>query len=299
MSAFRVFAALVVICLLTSCERQASTAIQTVAPGTNQRSFQVKGVVLAVKPLEKTIEIKHEAIPDYMPAMTMPFDVKDTNILAGIEPGETVSFRMVVTDTEGWIDQIQKLAGPPAATNATTQVQPHRVTDVQPLAIGDPLPDYQFTNQFGEPISTSQFKGDALAITFIFTRCPFPNFCPRTSNGFAETQKKLLASATTTNWHLLTITIDPEFDKPAQLKAYAQGYNYDPAHWTFATGDPDQIPSFGARFGQYFLKDITGSISHNLRVVVVDASGHLQNVLTGNQWTSDELAAEMRKAASR
>jgi protein SCO1/2 len=299
MSVCRLLVALASIGLLTSCERPASTAIQTVPPGTNQRSFQVKGVVLAVKPKEKTIEIKHEAIPDYMPAMTMPFDVKDTNILTGVEVGETVSFRMVVTDTEGWIDQIQKLAGPPAATNATIAVQPRRVTDVQPLAIGDPLPDYQFTNQLGEPIRTAQFKGDALAITFIFTRCPFPNFCPRTSNGFAETQKKLLASATTTNWHLLTITIDPEFDKPAMLKAYAQGYNYDPAHWTFATGDVDQIASLGARFGQYFLKDITGSISHNLRVVVVDASGHLQRVLTGNEWTGDELADEMSKAAQR
>src|SRR5215472_7089326 len=113
MSDFRLLAVLATLGLLTSCERPASTATKTVAPGTNQRSFQVKGVVLAVKPLEKIIEIKHEAIPDYMPAMTMPFDVKDTNILAGIEPGETVSFRMVVTDTEGWIDQIQKLADAP------------------------------------------------------------------------------------------------------------------------------------------------------------------------------------------
>src|SRR5215472_4865194 len=113
MSVFRFLVVVVAIGLLTSCERSPSTAIQTVPPGTNQRSFQVKGVVLAVKPLEKTIEIKHEAIPDYMPAMTMPFDVKDTNILAGIEAGETVSFRMVVTDTEGWIDQIQKLADAP------------------------------------------------------------------------------------------------------------------------------------------------------------------------------------------
>jgi protein SCO1/2 len=299
MSAFRFLAVLATLGLLTSCERPASTATKTVAPGTNQRSFQVKGVVLAVKPLEKIIEIKHEAIPDYMPAMTMPFDVKDTNILAGIEPGETVSFRMVVTDTEGWIDQIQKLADAPVVTNSTIQIQPRRVTDVQPLAIGDPLPECHFTNQFGEPISTTQFKGDALSITFIFTRCPFPNFCPRTANGFAEAQKKLLASATTTNWHLLTISIDPEFDTPDRLKGYAQSYNYDPAHWTFATGDADQIASFGARFGQYFLKDITGSISHNLRVVVFDASGHLQRVLAGNEWTSDELADEMKKAASR
>src|SRR6266704_2874059 len=126
-----------------------------------QQVFQVKGIVVGVKPAEKTVEIKHEEIPGYMPAMTMPFEVRDTNELAGLQPGDSVSFRMLVTDTEGWIDQIRKLAAP--ATNLTPASSPLRlVREVEPLSVGDPLPDYHLTNQFGQPISTAQFKGDAL-----------------------------------------------------------------------------------------------------------------------------------------
>src|SRR2546423_9599548 len=108
-------------------------------PNTQQKIFQVKGVVISVKPKEKSIEIKHEEIPGYMPAMTMPFDVRNTNELAGLQPGDSISFRMLVTDTEGWIDQIRKLAAP--ATNRIPTGSPVRlVREVEPLNVGDPLP---------------------------------------------------------------------------------------------------------------------------------------------------------------
>src|SRR6267378_3514014 len=242
-------------------------------PNTHQKIFEVKGVVIAVKPREKSIEIKHEEIPGYMPAMTMPFDVRNTNELTGLQPGDSVSFRMLVTDTEGWIDQIRKLAIP--ATKLTSASGPLRlVREVEPLSVGDPLPDYHFTNQFGQPISTAQFKGDALAITFLFTRCPFPNFCPLMANHFAEAQQKLLALPNAfTNWQLLTISFDPDFDKPAILKAYAERYKYDPAHSSFATGALIDITALAEQVGLTFWRDDTGSISHNLRTFVADASG--------------------------
>jgi protein SCO1/2 len=268
------------------------------ATSTNQQVFHVKGVIMSLKPGEKEIVIKHEAVTNYMPAMTMPFDVKDSKELSGLTPGDTVSFRMIVTDTEGWIDQIQKV-GPPA-TNAPPTSGPFRlVKNVEALRVGDPLPDYRFTNQFGQVIHTGQFKGQALAITFLFTRCPFPNFCPRMANNFAEAQTKLLLQATgQTNWHLLTLSFDPEFDTPAVLKAYAQGYRYDPQHWDFATGDLVDITAISEQLGLQFWHDETGSISHNLRAAVVDAAGKVQKIFTGNQWTSDELVAELIKAES-
>src|SRR5207253_2367232 len=102
----------------------------------------------------------------------------------------------------------------------------------------DVLPDYHFTNELGQAISTSQFKGQALAFTFFFTRCPYPTFCPLMSSNFSEAQKKLLALPDgPKNWHLLSISFDTENDSPEALKTYAAKYPYDPSHWDFVTGD--------------------------------------------------------------
>jgi protein SCO1/2 len=281
---------------LVACGRADSAArAPASAPGTNQQTFQVKGVVVSLKPSEKSVVIKHEEIPGYMPAMTMPFDVRDTNELAGLSPGDTVAFRMLVTDTEGWIDRIRRLG----STNLPPTTGHFRmVRDVEPLNPGDRLPEYHFTNQLGQAFSTTNFAGQALAITFLFTRCPFPTFCPLMASDFFETQQKLQAAASgPTNWHLLTISFDPEFDKPAVLKGYAERYRYDPARWTFATGDLVEITAIAEQFGLNFWHDETGSISHNLRTAVVDASGRVQKIFTGNTWKSEELAAEMTQAA--
>jgi protein SCO1/2 len=284
--------------LLSSCDKPAQSASQPAVPAqnTNQRVFQVKGVVKAIRPERKEIEIKHEAIPDYMPAMTMPFDVKDTNELAGLKPEQPVSFRLTVTDTDGWVDQIKAL-GPPQVTETNTAA-PSAVRVVRPLNVGEPLPEFHLTNELGQPIATTQFKGQALAITWLFTRCPFPTFCPRLANDFSETQEKLLGlQGGPTNWHLLTISFDPEFDRPAVLKSYALAHHYDPAHSTFATGDLGDISAMGDLFGLAFWHDSTGSITHNMRTVVIDSNGRLQKVFEGKDWTSAELAAELVNAA--
>lgn len=291
---------LILIVLLISCGKTPKqvTAVSSPSQSTNQQSFQAKGIIEAVRVAQKEVVIKHEAISNYMPAMTMPFEVKDTNQLIGLKPGQPVAFRLIVTDTEGWIDQIRGLGPPTNASIETRGVQ--RIRDVQPLAVGDPLPEYNFTNQFGEPLSTAQFTGQAQAITFLFTRCPFPTFCPRMANQFAEAQQKLLALANApTNWHLLTISFDPEFDTPPVLKAYAQSHHYDPKHWSFATGELIDITAIGDQFGLTFWHDGSGSITHNLRTVVIDAAGRVQKIFEGNNWSSDDLVSEILKAARK
>jgi protein SCO1/2 len=262
---------------------------------TNQQMFQVKGVVVEVKPREKSVTIKHEEVPGYMPAMTMPMDVLDTNELVGIEAGDPVSFRLIVTDTAGWIDQIRKL-GPKTSSPPITG--PFRlVHDVEPLSEGDPLPEYHFTNQLGQAFSTTQFKGRALAIEFLFTRCPYPTACPLLANHFADVQRILLARTNAPpNWQLLTISFDPEFDTPEVLRTYAENHRYDPAHWTFATGALIDITALTEQCGLAFARDENGSISHNLRTVVVDASGRVRKIYVGNQWTPGELVLELMKA---
>jgi len=276
-----------------------ATAGETTAPaaGTNQHTYQVKGVVIELKPDGKTVRIKHEEILGYMPAMTMPFEVRDTNELAGLKPGDTVSFRMIVTDDEGWIDQVRKL-DVAERTGAPTTGAFRLVRDVEFLKEGDLLPEYYFTNELGQAVSTTQFRGQALAITFIFTRCPYPTFCPLMSSNFEQTQQKLLALANgPTNWHLLTLSFDPEYDTPARLRAYAEQRHYDPKHWSFLTGKLIDITAMTEQFGMFFWRDETGGISHNLRTVVVDARGRVRKIIPENKWTADELVGELVKAA--
>ena len=253
--------------------------------------------MLEVRLKEKTVKIKHQEVPGYMPGMTMPFEVKDTNELTGLQAGDSVSFRMIVTETDGWIDQIKKLGTNP--TNAPPQMQLRIMRDVEPLKTGDVLPEYRFTNQFGKVVRTSDFKGEVLALNFLFTRCPYPTFCPYTANNFAETQAKLLAQANGfTNWHLLTISFDPDYDRPEVLKAYGERYKYDPAHWTLATGDIVDITAIGEQFGLVFQRDENGLVSHNLRTAIIDPSGRVTRIFEGNKWTSNDIVEEMRKANS-
>jgi protein SCO1/2 len=286
--------------ILASCKKApepAPVSAGTPGPSTNQQMFRVKGVVKAVRPNRKEIEIKHEAIEGYMPAMTMPFDVKDTNELIGLEPEQSISFRLVVTDTEGWIDNI-RMEGPRLVVSApdTNSVQPVRI--VEPLQIGEPLAEFHLTNQLGQAITTTQFKGQALAITFLFTRCPFPTYCPRLANEFEESQRKLLTlQGGPTNWHLLTVSFDPAYDQPAVLKAYAEAHHYDLTHWSFATGGLADVTALGDLFGLAFWHDSTGSITHNMRTAVINANGKLQRVFEGKDWNSAELTAEIVKAA--
>ncbi|MBI3851425.1 MAG: SCO family protein [Verrucomicrobia bacterium] len=276
----------------------AVVAVAFVACTEQKQTFHVKGVIQELQPDGKTAVIKHEEIPGYMKAMTMPFEVKDAKELIGLKAGDVISFRMVVTKKEGWIEQLTKLSAS-SPTELPSRQTIRRVRDVEPLNVGDLLPEYHFTNELGQAVSTSQFKGQALALTFIFTSCPFPEFCPRMSNNFEETQKKLVSMPNApTNWHLLTISFDPEVDTPAVLKAYAQRFQSDPRHWSFLTGDLIEITAITEQFGQQFWREKpTEPISHNLRTVVIDTQGRVQKIISENKWTSDELVAEIVKAA--
>jgi protein SCO1/2 len=138
-----------------------------------------------------------------------------------------------------------------------------------------------------------------LGITFIFTRCPFPTFCPRLSSNFSETAQKLKAMANgPTNWHLLSITIDPEFDTPARLQGYAQTYKADSNHWDHVTGTLTDITAISEQFGlQFWRANPNEPINHNVRTVVVDATGRIQWITPENEWKSDTLVEQMVRAA--
>lgn len=268
--------------------------------GCRQREiYYVKGVVEEVKVERQHVRIQHEEIPNYMAAMSMIFDVRDTNELTGLTPGDTVSFRLIVLKDDAWIDRVRKLSNAPPVVLKTRPLY-REVRNVEPLTIGDPVPDYRFTNELGQPVVFSQFKGQALGVTFIFTRCPLPTFCPRMSGNFADVSKALKALPNApTNWHLFSISIDPEFDTPRIMTAYAKQFKADPARWSFLSGTLIDTTAFGEQVGLEFWRpepSEEANISHNVRTLVIDPQGRLQTIIQGNEWKPEELAAEMAKA---
>jgi protein SCO1 len=261
---------------------------------TNVRTFQLQGVVKELPADGGTVVIAHEAVAGYMPAMTMPFKVKAPSELTGLRVGEKVRCRLKVTDTESWVEGIVGQASRLPQEAAETQQGTGETPVLHPR---HPLLDYPFTNELGQRVRISDFRGQALAVTFFFTRCPIPDYCPRLSKNFEEASEKLTAlSGGPTNWHFLSVTFDPEFDTPAVLKAYAERYHYDPKHWTFLTGPRDKISQLAEGSG-IKLQHTGGFISHNFRTLIVNAEGHLQTVFPMGGNLSDAIVAEVLKGA--
>jgi protein SCO1 len=248
----------------------------------------VRGVVKEIKDTN-TVSIAHEEIPGYMVAMTMDFDVQNTNELAGLAPNDQVTFSMVVTSDDGWIENIRKIGAAAGPARPAMRV----VRDVEELKIGDKMPDYTFTNSLGQKISLSDFNGQAYAFTFIFTRCPFPTFCPRMNMNFAAAYKQLSEMPNApTNWHLISISFDPDFDTPARLAQYSSSYQPDPKKWSWVTGAMIDIDAIAEQVGLVFSYE-KGTFNHNLRTVVVDKNGIIRQNFRGNEWKPVDLVNEI------
>lgn len=262
------------------------------------REYPVLGVVRRVEAERKSVVVKHEEIPGFMPAMTMPFDVKEPKELQGLKPGDRISFRMLVTTNDGWIDRIQVIG---SDTEATPAPAPVRLTAAVPLLeAGAPLPDFTLTNELGRTFRLSDFRGRVLAFTFIFTRCPYPDFCPRMTDHFARAQKALADRPDAPkNVKFLSISFDPEHDTPDLLRAYAERHAYDPEQWSLATGAWDQLEPLTGHFGLIFGRDVPPEkMEHNLRTVVVRPSGKIHAILPSNEWEVEDLLREIRAAAA-
>lgn len=259
---------------------------------TNARVFAAKGVVRELDPAAQTVTISHEAVSNFMGAMTMPFKVRDAAAMANLHPGDEVTFRLHVTQTDSWVDQITRIG---TVSLSESKLRP---PEPPPVHGRNPLWYYQFTNELGQAVSLSDFHGQALAITFIYTRCPLPNYCPRLSRNFQEASQKLDSlPGAPTNWHFLSFSFDPQFDTPEVLKAYGQSYHYDPKHWSFLTGPPDKIAQLAQQSGVRYESD-NGLINHNFRTLIVDDHGHLQTVFPMSGDFSDSIVAEILKATA-
>lgn len=262
------------------------------SPG--MRTFPLKGVVREVHPETQSLLVAHESVPGYMDAMTMPFRVKEANFPGDLQIGDQIVFQLHVTDQESWVEQISRIGHRSGEQFQTFTTAPVVVPASKPR---HPLLDCRFTNELGQVVKLADFRGQALAITFFFTRCPVPDYCPRLSRNFEEASMKLLGMANApTNWHFLSFSFDPAYDTSATLKTYAERYHYDPRHWSLLTGAPEKIAELAAQADVTFQPD-QGFFTHNFRTLIIDAAGHLQTTFPIGGNLSDAIVSEILKAA--
>jgi protein SCO1/2 len=265
------------------------------SPEPEARTYQLTGQVLAVRPETREILVKHDDIPGFMPAMTMPYAVKDVKLLEGRAPGDLIRATLVVENTLAHLTAIARTGTAPVPADARTTIP--AASGVSLLKAGDPVPGTALVDMHDQPITLRDFAGSATAVTFIYTRCPLPQYCPLMDRRFAEVQAMVKAEpALAGRVRLLTISFDPKFDRAAVLRAHAKTLAADPAMWTFATAEEAVVDRLAAMFGVNVIREPDGTITHNLRTVVIDRSGRITTILDNNAWTADDLAGALKTA---
>jgi protein SCO1/2 len=249
------------------------------------------GVVLTA-PERGHVRIRHEAIAGYMPGMTMDFELGDGRIDA-LSPGDRVRFALRVGSTRSWIEDVEV-----TGHGAATAEEPAESATVSRLREGDLLPALTLVDQDGRAISGDDFTGRLTLVTFIFTRCPVPDYCPLVSRRFTQVQSALAADRSLPqDARLLSVTIDPEFDTPPVLKAYAGALRADPARWRFAGGEPLAVQRFARAFSVYVERN--GALrDHTLATALVDRDNRVVNIWRGNGWKVEDLVHAVRRAGA-
>ena len=261
-------------------------------------TYQLKGQILAVKPETNEVLVKHEDIPGFMPAMTMPYVVKDGALLKDREPGDLITATLKVESTLAHLTAITKTGSAPIPDDARTTIP--AAAGVELLKPGDVVPDTVLVNQDDRRVSMQDFAGSAAAITFIYTRCPLPQYCPLMDRRFAEVQELAAKDpALAGKVRLLSISFDPKFDRAAVLTRHARTLQADPAVWTFATAEEAVVDRLAARFGVNVIRESNDTITHNLRTAVIDRSGRVTALLDSNAWTAEDLVRELKAAIEK
>lgn len=266
---------------------------------TSAKRYQLKGIVVSVDKLGKKAKIDHQAVEGYMDAMTMEFPIHADWVWDELTPGSEIRAELVVdnaADEPYWLENI----GIVAALKPGQEPPP---VDEKFAQIGKEAPDFTLTNQDGKKISLASFRGKALAITFIYARCPLPDYCIRMSTNFSDLALQLNNNAELKDKiRLLSISFDPEHDTPAKLKSYGLGYmgkgSTDLGVWQLAVGDDKQVRSIADFFGLRYEVDQNDKtqINHSLRTAVISPDGKVTKIFPGNEWTPVMLQRELERA---
>ena len=268
----------------------AATACNRAAP---TKQYQLTGQILDVKPDTNEVLVRHEDIPGFMPAMTMPYKVEDAKLLADKQAGDLITATLVVGETTAHLSKIDKTGHAPVADASGPAI-----TDSQILKPGEPVRDTKLADENNGPRPLTSLRGHRVALTFMYTTCPQPDFCPLMDRNFAAVQNEIKKTPGLADVRLVSVSFDPTHDTPAVLKTHANALQADPAVWHFVTASTDDIKGFAAQFGVIAepSDESPAILTHNLSTAVIDADGKLVKIRPGNMWTPAELIADLKTA---
>ncbi len=257
----------------------------------NYPRYQLKGLVVGKSAESGELTVEHGDIPGFMTAMTMPYKVKDTSGFLEVQTGDTITADVVVANSMSnyWLEHLKIVDSSKRGkiADASTPIAPD---------VGQTVPDVPLVNQDGKVIHLSQFKGKAVLVTFIYTRCPLPDFCPRISSHFAAIHQQLEKQPDVyAKTHLLSISFDPDYDTPPVLKKYGLAYLDDPGgfgQWDFASPATRDLPLLAQAFNLYYSPD-GNQIAHSMETVLISPDGKVKENWSDNEWRVDDVLAAL------
>ncbi len=261
--------------------------------GPAERTFTLKGVVRKVDPAAGEVTVAHEALPGFMPAMTMPFTPKDRACLEDVRPGDTVEGPIRVRfDAKGEVKDynlVDLTVTRPAPEEPATPPGAAPGPPAAPTRPGEMVPDFAVTTQDGATLRLSELRGEVVVLTFIYTRCPLPDFCPAMDLKFADLARRIaVVPGRADHVRLLSVSFDPKHDTPAVLAAHAARRGGRPPLWTFAVASDEEL---GRVAGPLGLTVAAGSseIAHNLRTAIIGPDGRLARLEVGGGWVAADV----------
>ena len=278
---------------------QASNASTQDSADPDVKVYHLRGKVISTDAAHGIVVLDHEAIPGFMDAMTMPYQLKDPSIISELHPGDVITADVLVSKSAEetvLLDHIVVVAqGKPDYKPAVIYHVP---------APGDAVPDFALRNQDGRTIHLRQFRGKELLITFIYTRCPLPNFCPLVTHNFAVIEKQLAANpALYAKTHLLCVSFDPEHDTPERLRAYGAEYIGSDAknafaHWDFAVPQKPVLLEMAKYFDVGITAGADDTITHTLSTTLIGRGRQSGAFYPGNEWTPEQVMADVKQGAA-
>jgi len=289
--------AVLFISLLSGCRKSTDRAVTSSTA--TQVTFHIRGTVVSTDAAHVTLN--GEAVPGFMEAMTMPYKLKDPIVATELHPGDKITATILADkDDDNFsnvlLDNIVIVA----------QARPDYKPAVQyhvPQA-GDTVPDFKLLNQSNRTIHFAQFKGKVLLVTFIYTRCPVADYCPRMSRNFAEIDHALAADpAVYDKTHLLSISFDPAYDTPKVLRSYGGAYTGEYTkekfrHWDFAAPPEKELPAITQYFDLGVTPGESKTLVHSLSTVLIGKDGKVIAWYPTNEWKPVDVAAQMKQAAA-
>ena len=297
---FRRFPVLVVIVVVAAL--LAVAFLNQRARYSNERTYALTGQVQSITPDRQEAMVKHGEIKGLMPAMTMPYRFKTKSELESLKPGDVIEGTLVIESNDAFLSGVKKtgeapIEKPPAESLVTGQNLDRAKNLLQP---GDTIPDGDFVDQNGRKVKLSAFRGSTVVLTFIYTRCPLPTFCPMMDRNFVSIQEHMKSDRALKNVRLVTVSFDPTRDTPAVLRAHAKELDANLASWSFLTGKEKDVDDFAGKFGVYVVRNPNDQrdITHNLRTAVIGPDGVVKKIYTGNEWTPEDILMDLKPVAN-